>query len=211
MAITKNGIEIRNLGDWRIHGKPKRADQWVPDRSAMEAARAWLEGGGERLPREIDAALSAHPAFGPVLRWDAQVEVQLHFDAFAGEPRNSDLVVNATDVHGTYVIAVEAKADEPFGDTVAKTLVAAERRHEENPRSNGVVRVLQLRQADDMALFTCLCGGESLQLLGCVVRGLRFNRSRGAGGQGQRRDAGENEKSHDTALSGDVVFQLFGL
>ncbi len=132
----------------------------------MEAARAWLEGGGERLPREIDAALSAHPAFGPVLRWDAQVEVQLHFDAFAGEPRNSDLVVNATDVHGTYVIAVEAKADEPFGDTVAKTLVAAERRHEENPRSNGVVRVLQLRQA----LFGPMDGGDGLP----AAEGLRY-------------------------------------
>ncbi|MDO8750022.1 MAG: hypothetical protein Q7K03_02610 [Dehalococcoidia bacterium] len=44
-------------------------------------------------------------------------------------------------------MAVEAKADESFGETVAKTLVAAQTRAKVNPRSNGVVRLHQLRSA----------------------------------------------------------------
>ena len=166
MAITKDGIEIRDLDDWRDRAGPKRTDQWVAHRSAMEAARAWLEGGGQRLPREIESVLRSHPAFGPVIRWDAEPEVQLRFDAFAGEPRNSDLVVHATDAHGPFLIAVEAKADESFGDTVADTLVAAERRYLQNSNSNGVTRVGQLRQA----LFGSTEGGDGLP----AVEGLRY-------------------------------------
>ena len=204
MAITKDGIEIRDLDDWRDRAGPKRTDQWVAHRSAMEAARAWLEGGGQRLPREIESVLRSHPAFGPVIRWDAEPEVQLRFDAFAGEPRNSDLVVHATDAHGPYLIAVEAKADEPFGDTVADTLVAAERRYLQNSNSNGVTRVGQLRQA----LFGSTEGGDGLpvvealryQLLTACAGALRLTPSpTGDGGNGDRSRRSEKAPTDSAA------------
>jgi hypothetical protein len=56
-------------------------------------------------------------------------------------------LVQARDQHGAYLIAVEAKADESFGSTVASTIDAANKRKvgtkrkAGNPRSNGVARV----------------------------------------------------------------------
>ena len=61
-----------------------------------------------------------------------------------GEPRNTDLLVEATDEHGPFLIAIEAKADEPFGETVADALAAALERKLVNPRSRGVERIQQL-------------------------------------------------------------------
>jgi hypothetical protein len=87
---------------------------------------------------------AAHGDFGPVLDWQAEPEARLRLDEFAGEPRNSDLVVKARDQHGSYLIAVEAKADESFGDTLIGTVASAIERYVENNRSMGVTRALQL-------------------------------------------------------------------
>lgn len=118
-------------------------------RSAKEAAKAWLEGKGVCLPTEVESALANHGAFGVVEAWRGEPEAKLRFDKFAGEPRNSDLVVYAQDSHGPYLIAVEAKADEPFGETIEKTYAAALARYQKNVRSNGITRIEQLI----MALF----------------------------------------------------------
>lgn len=109
----------------------------------MEVARAWL-AGGTALPSEVANALASHPSFGEALAWEAEPDAKLHFDDFPGEPRNTDILVLATDASGPYVLAVEAKADEPYGDTVEKTLAAAHRRRRENARSNGVKRAESL-------------------------------------------------------------------
>lgn len=144
--IRKNGQVIASLTDWEKYAGPKSSDQWVDDRSAKEAARAWL-AGGELLPPEISSALAGHPEFGEVLDWSAEPEAKLLFDDFAGEPRNSDLVVHARDAKGSYLIAVEAKADEPFSDSIEVTIKKAEARQTANPRSNGLNRVSQLGEA----------------------------------------------------------------
>ena len=159
MPITKNGTPIATLEDWATLAGPKRDDQWAEGRSAMETARAWLDGGGVDLPKEVATLLKRHDAFGKLLAWSAEPEVQLRFDGFAGEPRNADLLVQATDEQGDYLIAIEGKVDEPFGDTVGDTLAAAVERLVDNERSNGVTRVTQLvaallgpRQEGDPAL-----------------------------------------------------------
>jgi hypothetical protein len=146
MPIKKQNCELTSLEDWARLAGPKSPHQWVDDRSAKEVARAWLEGNGVTLPAEVDAALIAHPAFGPVLSWDAEPEAKLPFDKFPGETRNTDLSVHAQDAHSEYLIAVEAKADEPFSDTIGKTLENALERSLENPKSNGVSRVQALAQ-----------------------------------------------------------------
>jgi hypothetical protein len=147
MSIKKNDRIIDSLEEWRKHAGPKRPDQWKDGRSAKEVARAWLGDGTNALPEEVEAILSGHQDFGPVLAWDAEPEVKLRFDDFPGEPRNSDIVVDALDTFGSYLLAVEAKADEPYGDTLVQTLLDALERRQDNPRSNGIARVEQLTEA----------------------------------------------------------------
>lgn len=146
MRITKHNQVITSLQDWESNAGPKSKGHWVDDRSAKEVARAWL-ASGEQLPPEVSAAFAGDTRFGPVLDWWAEPEAKLQFDDFAGEPRNSDLAVHAQDSNGAYLIAVEAKADESYGGTVAQTLRDAKSRLEGNPRSNGLSRVRQLLEA----------------------------------------------------------------
>ena len=87
MPIYKGKSEITSLADWEALGGPKSRDQWVPDRSAMEAARSWLHDGGKTFPYEVARILATHPDFGPTTSWRGEPEVKLPFDAFAGEPR----------------------------------------------------------------------------------------------------------------------------
>lgn len=93
------------LDEWKKHAPPKSAKHWVPGRSAMEVAIAWLEGGGVSLPPEVSAVLEAHPDFGPILSWHAEPEAKLRFDDFAGEPCNSDLAVYAEDRQGPRAVS----------------------------------------------------------------------------------------------------------
>lgn len=141
MPISKNGRPITTLEEWQQLAPPKSAHHWVGGRSAKEVARAWLSAPSLAYPSEVQAALAGHPRFGPVLSWKCEPEAKLPFDSFRGEPRNSDLAVCAVDLFGAYVLAVEAKADEPYGETVADVFVAALERGIENPRSNGIGRI----------------------------------------------------------------------
>jgi hypothetical protein len=113
----------------------------------MEVARAWVAGEGNLMPEEVSRLLRTHPDFGEVLSWSGEPEAKLPFDAFPGEPRNTDIAVIAEDRHGKYVLAIEAKADEPFAETVADTLAQALERKLLNVRSNGIARVEQLTTA----------------------------------------------------------------
>lgn len=146
MSIAKGEHRIRTLNDWEIHAGPKSPSQWVDYRSAKEVARAWLSALPE-LPPEVAALFTTSPAFGGPITWTAEPEAKVHFDELRGEPRNSDLLVRAQDRFGTFVMAVEAKADEPFGETVAGAWKAAEKRFDANPRSRGRERVLALCQS----------------------------------------------------------------
>ncbi len=147
MPIIKDTRTLTTLDEWKRFAGPKRSDQWKPNRSAMEVARAWLEGNSMELPPEVASALWTHPSFGPVQSWTAEPEAQLRFDNFPGEPRNSDLVAHAVDARGPFVMAVEAKADESFDVTVSEKFDRALETFLVNPRSNAVARLLQLSQA----------------------------------------------------------------
>jgi len=147
MSVAKNGVTIRTIEDWEKLAPPKSKIHWKDGRSAKEAARAWLEVHDQELPGEVARTLSSNPEFGSVQGSDAEPEAKLCFDTFPGEPRNSDLLVRARDRFGSFLIAVEAKADESFGETVADALAAAVERHVDNPNSNGVVRIQQLAAA----------------------------------------------------------------
>jgi|LakMenEpi03Aug12_release.lakeMendotaPanAssembly.Ray.scaffolds.fasta_scaffold185088_2 hypothetical protein len=141
--ISKNGTEITSLDEWFRLAPPKRPNQWVEGRSAMELARTWLDG----LPVEVLQAVQGHPSFGEIHDWTAEPEVALPFDACAGEPRNSDLVVTATDAHGPFLIGVEGKADEEFDKLLPACFVASMEAKLENERSNRLARLEFLTRA----------------------------------------------------------------
>jgi hypothetical protein len=147
LAILKDGRALLSLVDWERRAGPKSPSQWVDGRSAKEVARAWLGGNADILPTEVSSALAEHQAFGTVQSWSAEPEVRLRFDDVAGGTRISDIVVDVKDSRGSFLIAVEAKADEPFGETIAEALSAAAERFLENERSNGVTRIQQLAKA----------------------------------------------------------------
>jgi hypothetical protein len=144
--LTKNGVAIASLDDWHRLARPKGDDQWRDHHGAKETARAWL-AASPALPREIRAVLENHPDFGLPTTWHAEPGVQLGFDAFPSEPHNTDLFMLVKDRRGPYVVAVEAKADETFGKTIAQERVAAIRRKRSNSRSNSERRIDQLESA----------------------------------------------------------------
>lgn len=148
MGICKGGAPIDNLEQWKDVAPPKNPEkQWVDERSAMELARAWLEKAPAAMPPEVVAVLRSHPDFSAIRSWIAEPEALQRFDDFPGEPRNTDLAVKVDDEAGAYLLSVEGKADEPFGETIERTLDAARTRLAANPRSNGVRRITQLLEA----------------------------------------------------------------
>ena len=146
---SKSERILTSLEEWQTYAPPKSPHHWVDGRSAKEVARAWLSADGNALPAEVSEVLTSHSAFGQVLSWKAEPEARLRFDSFPGEPRNSDLAVYATDAIGSYVLAIEAKADEPYGETVSQALANALERRIENARSNGIARAQQLGSVDN--------------------------------------------------------------
>lgn len=154
--IEKAATAIADLGSWQTLAPPKHARQWVDGRSAKEVARRWLGFAPVRMPPEITSALHGHADFGVVEEWRAEPEAKLPFDSFRGEPRNSDLAVYCRDTHGSFLLAVEAKADESYGETVSDCFREALERKIANPSSNGLARIENLA----IALFGSRQKGE---------------------------------------------------
>ena len=139
---------ISDLETWRRVAGPKKEDQWQDGRSAKECARAWLELNPDYVPAEISQALCGHPDLGRILPgWSAEPEARIRFDSCRGEPSNLDVLLTVEDEGGPLVIAVEAKADEPFGKDRRGHLREVSERRAKNPRSQGVARLEQLAAA----------------------------------------------------------------
>ena len=84
MSILKGKISLTTMAAWETYAGPKNPNHWADGRSAKEAARAWLESGGTKLPKEVSSALINHKSFGPVQSWQAEPEAKLWFDSFVG-------------------------------------------------------------------------------------------------------------------------------
>ena len=141
--LHKRHQPLVDLEDWRVRAKPKSPSQWKDFRSAKEAAKHWL-GAFPALPADLSSTLRSHSDFSDIVEWSAEPEVQLRFDKRRGEPRNTDLLVLARDAMGPFVVAVEAKADEPFDRPIAKVVEDARKRLAANPRSGGLARIADL-------------------------------------------------------------------
>jgi hypothetical protein len=111
------GEEIRSVDDWFRLAPPKRgAVHWKDFLSAKELARCWFRTGTAALPSELGRLLA--PVFGQEVRLtEAIPECIIRLDELRGEHRNCDLVAHGHGRLGRILLNIEAKADEPFGDS----------------------------------------------------------------------------------------------
>jgi hypothetical protein len=95
----------------------------------MELARAWCPASGPACPAAISALLSAH-------EWTRDLQIEEarpeHVTPLLerGEGRNHDLWAKCSANGHPFTLCVEAKADEPFGDTIGETCAKALQRSE---------------------------------------------------------------------------------
>ena len=132
-TIHKDDRPLTTIDQW-----PRRGSHWKDGRSAKENARAWLNAAPGLQP-DIAQILAACRDIGPLRRWCAEPEARIPIDSFRGEPPNIDLLLVAEDDHGPVVIAIEAKVNEPFDQTLEYKLAQAARAS--NPRSKRVARI----------------------------------------------------------------------
>lgn len=142
-TIRKDGHLLTTIDDWHRFAAPKRDIHWKDGRSAKENAKAWTAAAPNFQP-DVAQALENCPDIGPLRFWRAEPEARIPIDRYRGEQPNIDLLLVAEDDHGPMVVAIEAKADETFGDTLS-----ARRRHAEaalasNPRSKALTRIEEL-------------------------------------------------------------------
>jgi hypothetical protein len=127
VVISRRGNQITSVDEWFQHARPIGGQhQWQDGRSAKELAKAWCPVGQEpAAPATLLALLNTVPRFQMTNVEVAFPEHRVPFDNFGGMPRNADLVARCVAVAGAFTLSVEAKADEPFGPSVASQLQLA--------------------------------------------------------------------------------------
>ena len=139
-TIRKGDRTLTTVDEWRRFAPPKRSNHWKDGRSAKENARAWIDAAPYMHP-DIAEVLADCPEIGPVRSWTAEPEMRCAIDEFRGEQPNIDLLLLIEDDRHSAVVAIEAKADEPFGRLLADQYRAARTALAGNPRSKAVARI----------------------------------------------------------------------
>ena len=151
-VITKKSRRLATLDEWFRYAPPKgKKKHWKDGRSAKENARLWLDAA-PCLPPGIAEILRSCADVGILRSWHAEPEARVRFDDFRGEPSNIDILLTCEDENGPLIVAVEAKADESFSDTIKKTLSKANTRLEKDSGSKGVERVKNLAAKFNLSL-----------------------------------------------------------
>lgn len=120
---TSSGHTIHSVDDWFHLAPPKGGTrQWRDGRSAKELAKAWFRGGTPAVPKELEALFKSHLATHGLIIERGIPEMRTQLDDFEGEKRNHDLILlgHAGDVNT--LVAIEAKADEEFDQTIQQRL-----------------------------------------------------------------------------------------
>lgn len=161
-------IKGNKITCWDEWSRPKRDDQWVSGRSAMEMAKAWFRNDHLAPPDEMLKLLSSYSRLDG-LELTKGIPEKVTPLPMRGEGRNHDLWLQGRISFENVTICIEAKADEPFGnDTVGEYLKKAEKRIE-NGESSGVPKrietLLKIVGRDFMdwdgikyQLLTAICG-----------------------------------------------------
>jgi hypothetical protein len=124
--IVIKGLNDRRICDWREWTRPKKVSQWRAGRSAMELARAWFVSPSPRCPDELVDLLATHPLTSNAVISEGVPEHVTKLPEH-GEGRNHDLVLLGHAASRSILISVEAKVDEPFGETIGAYLTKLRR------------------------------------------------------------------------------------
>jgi hypothetical protein len=139
-VTSRHGAPIADVEAWQREAAPAGGDrQWQDGRSAKELARAWVGGGTG--PEDLTALLAGDTRLTGLTIDSAVAEAQTPFDAYAGGVCNHDLLIAGRCDSGPVRIGLEAKADEPFGQTVAEYESRARRDLDAGTPSNALKRV----------------------------------------------------------------------
>lgn len=142
IQISKGKNPITHWKEWLEHAPPaKKEEHWKAGRSAKEMAHFWLGEQNHDPNGTITSLLESSKDFGKISEWSAEPEARQPFDKYGGNTRNADLLIHAKDERGAFTLAVEGKADEPFGETVNKVLSNALEKKAENKNSNAIGRI----------------------------------------------------------------------
>ncbi len=109
---------INSMDDWT---RPKKPEHWKAGRSAMELARAWFTSSTPNIPKEVEALLATHARTSGMAFSEGYPERVTKLPQ-RGEGRNHDLMLKGQVSNEATVVCVEAKVDEPFGDTIEARL-----------------------------------------------------------------------------------------
>ncbi len=142
MKIEYRGAELKTMEDWYnaafVTGKKGR--QWKEHRSAYSLADFILNKNGQA---QIEAILSEVLTEEFELE-KAEPEMEIRFDEF-GHGREHDLVIEGkTKTNKPIFIGLEAKVDEPFGDTVATVYHRAKIKELNEKNTKAPARIEQL-------------------------------------------------------------------
>lgn len=133
--------KIECLCQWFVKCPPQGGiDHWVDGRSAKETGKHWVH----TIPIQFMELLSQFN-----LKFNiCSPEFVSKLDKYRGNARNHDLlIISENNVNEKVLITIESKADESFADTISITLRDATISLEDNPKSNGLNRIENLRLA----------------------------------------------------------------
>lgn len=133
---------------WREHCPPRGGSkQWKRGYSAAESAAAWFRCGAPHVPRELLALFASVSATRSLRLATALPETKTQLDLFPGEGRNHDVLALGVAEGQRTVVAVEAKADEPFDRVVRDRFQSAIRKSNVPKRLNNLAEALFGRPA----------------------------------------------------------------
>jgi hypothetical protein len=119
-----NGQAIRSVEDWLLLAHPPdAAAEWKDFHSAKELARAYFRTGSPAVPEEMVALLNSRPETQGFQIDTAVAGKSIIADTHWAKKRYSDLLLYGQRGQEKIVVAVEAVADQPFGDTIGDALM----------------------------------------------------------------------------------------
>lgn len=185
--LNKEGmraVEIRGHGerqidsftDWAEHALPpdRRALHWKEGRSAFELGRSWTTNGAPTVPLDLFQLLESHEGTKRTVIQSGITEHETTLPFGDRGPRCHDLALRAQRDDCVMTICIEAKADEPFGRSVADEF----RKAKERPVTRFPERLDWLTRSllgipafkdDERVVLSDVVSGLSYQLLTAVA------------------------------------------
>lgn len=132
--MSSDGLPILSVNDWftktRLKEKP---EHWVDGYSAKELAKAWFRNGFSTLPSEVETLLESHPLTQRFVGEYGIPEHETKLDTYRGMGRVTDLVlVGKCKEDVKTLIAIEAKTNEEFGNTIKNRIDEAAKKPDSN-------------------------------------------------------------------------------